>query len=64
MASGDINADGNVNTADKSPSGWKVDAGKNGYLGADLNMNTQVSNKDKNDFWVPNNNIKSTQVPN
>jgi hypothetical protein len=64
MAAGDINADGNVDALDKSPLGWKVDAGKNGYLGADLNMNTQVSNKDKNDFWVPNNNIKSTQVPN
>jgi hypothetical protein len=64
MAAGDINADGNVDATDKSPLGWKVDAGKNGYLGADLNMNTQVSNKDKNDFWVPNNNIKSTQVPN
>ena len=64
MAAGDINADGNVDASDKSPLGWKVDAGKNGYLGADLNMNTQVSNKDKNDFWVPNNNTKSTQVPN
>jgi hypothetical protein len=64
MAVGDINADGNVDATDKSPLGWKVDAGKKGYLGADLNMNTQVSNKDKNDFWVPNNNIKSTQVPN
>ena len=64
MASGDINADGTVNTTDKTPSGWKLDAGKKGYLGADLNMNTQVSNKDKNDFWVPNNGIKTTQVPN
>ncbi len=64
MAAGDINADGFVDIFDKTPSGWKVDAGKKGYLGTDLNMNTQVSNKDKNDFWVPNNNIKSTQVPN
>jgi hypothetical protein len=64
MASGDINADGSVSIADKTPSGWKVDAGKNGYLGADLNMNGQVNNKDKNDYWLPNNTIKSTQVPN
>jgi hypothetical protein len=64
MAAGDINADGTVNLADKTPSGWKVDAGKKGYIGADLNMNTQVSNKDKNDFWVPNNGIITTQVPN
>jgi hypothetical protein len=64
MASGDINADGAVNPADKSPSGWKVDAGKRGYLGADLNMNGQVNNPDKNGFWVPNNGNKTTQVPN
>ncbi len=64
MASGDINADGAVNAADKSPSGWKVDAGKRGYLGADLNLNGQVNNPDKNGFWVPNNGNKTTQVPN
>jgi hypothetical protein len=64
MAAGDINADGVVDIFDKTPLGWKVDAGKKGYFGADLNMNTQVSNKDKNDYWVPNNGTKSTQVPN
>ncbi len=63
MVAGDINVDGIINTADKTPSGWKMDAGKKGYLGADLNMNIQVSNKDKNDYLVPNNN-KISQVPN
>ncbi len=64
MASGDINADGTVDTSDKTPLGWKVDVGKFGYYGADLNMNGQVGNQDKNDYWVPNNGIKSTQIPN
>ena len=63
MASGDINADGTINTSDKSPSGWKVDAGKKGYLGTDLNMNSQINNKDKNDFLYPNIG-KICQVPN
>jgi hypothetical protein len=64
MASGDINADGAVNASDKSPSGWKVDAGKKGYFGSDLNMNVQINNVDKNGYWVPNNTIIATQVPN
>ncbi len=62
MAAGDINADGTVNATDKSPLGWKVDAGKKGYFGSDLNLNIQVTNKDKNDYWLPNIN-KTTQVP-
>jgi hypothetical protein len=63
MVAGDINADGLINVNDKSPSGWKVDAGKKGYYGADLNLNIQVNNKDKNEFLYPNF-IYSTQVPN
>ena len=63
MASGDINADGTVNTTDKSPSGWKVDAGKKGYFGADLNLNIQVNNQDKNEFLYPEF-TKTTGVPN
>lgn len=63
MAAGDINADGTINNADRTPSGWNSDAGASGYLGADLNSNAQVSNVDKNDYWVPNNSM-SSQVPN
>jgi hypothetical protein len=63
MVAGDINADGQVNADDKSPLGWKVDAGKKGYYGTDLNLNIQVNNKDKNEFLYPNF-IYITQVPN
>jgi hypothetical protein len=63
MATGDINADGSINTTDKSPSGWKIDAGKKGYLGSDLNMNIQVTNRDKNEYLYPNI-LKTTGVPN
>lgn len=63
MVSGDVNADGAVNIAGDKTAGWKVDAGKAGYFGGDLNMNIQVTNKDKNDFIVPNITY-TTQVPN
>ena len=33
---------------------WKPDAGNQDYLVSDLNLNSQVSNQDKNDIWVPN----------
>jgi hypothetical protein len=63
MASGDVNADGAVTIAGDKTAGWKVDAGKAGYFGGDLNMNIQVTNKDKNEYLVPNTTIIS-QVPN
>ena len=33
---------------------WKPDAGNQDYLDSDLNLDTQVSNQDKNDIWLPN----------
>ncbi|MCD4731077.1 MAG: hypothetical protein K8R74_10775, partial [Bacteroidales bacterium] len=33
---------------------WSVQTGTSGYLESDYNMNTEVSNQDKNDFWLPN----------
>jgi hypothetical protein len=63
MASGDVNADGAVTIAGDKTAGWKVDAGKKGYLGGDLNMNIQVNNIDKNGFMVPHVGM-TTQVPN
>jgi len=63
MASGDVNADGAVTVAGDKTAGWKVDAGKAGYFGGDLNLNIQVTNKDKNDFLLPNT-VYTTQVPN
>ena len=63
MFSGDVNADGIVNDADKTPAGWNTEAGETGYFGSDMNLNSTTNNVDKNDFWLPNY-LKSSQVPN
>jgi hypothetical protein len=63
MFSGDVNADGIVNDADKAPAGWNTEAGEKGYFGSDMNLNSETDNVDKNDFWLPNY-LKSSQVPN
>ena len=61
MMSGDCDANGTVENEDIFP-GWEVDAGKAGYLPADMNLDQQVDNKDKNIYWLPNNG-KETKVP-
>jgi subtilisin family serine protease len=61
MISGDINADGTINMADKSPD-WDALAGEAGYHKADLNFDGQVNNIDKDDFYVPNLG-NSTMIP-
>lgn len=33
---------------------WILSAGKSGYLNEDTNLDGEVNNLDKNDFWVPN----------
>ncbi|OQX74286.1 MAG: hypothetical protein B6D61_11720 [Bacteroidetes bacterium 4484_249] len=60
MVAGDADADGEINTADKTV--WANQAGTKGYESADFNMNSQVNNPDKNDMWVPNRSYES-QVP-
>ena len=60
MVAGDANADGEIDAADKTL--WRNDAGKNGYKSTDMNMDNQVDNRDKNDYWVKNENY-SSQVP-
>jgi hypothetical protein len=60
MYGGDANADGEVNSADKNV--WRNQAGTAGYKSADLNMNGQADNPDKNELIVPNNNLHS-QIP-
>ncbi|MCD4698423.1 MAG: hypothetical protein K8S16_19530, partial [Bacteroidales bacterium] len=60
MYGGDANADGEVNTADKTT--WQGQAGTSGYKSADLDMNGQADNPDKNDLWLNNNNLQS-QIP-
>jgi len=61
MAGGDGDANGLVESADKTNS-WLPDAGTNGYKVSDFNMDTQVDNKDKNDIWYFNLG-KESQVP-
>ena len=61
MFGGDVNGNGTVNTADKTV--WSGVAGTKGYLSSDMNMDSQVDNKDKNDIWVGNVN-EQTKVPN
>ncbi|MEZ5196854.1 MAG: PKD domain-containing protein [Bacteroidales bacterium] len=61
MYAGDFNADGAINSADKS-SIWFDDAGKFGYHQSDSNLDGEADNLDKNDVWLNNNGI-SSQVP-
>ena len=60
MIGGDSNADGNINTSDKTF--WENQAGLKGYKSGDFNLNGQVNNIDKNDIWLINSG-KECQVP-
>ncbi len=61
MYAGDGDANGKVETADKS-NVWSVQVGRTGYKSGDFDMNSQVMNQDKNELWVPNVG-KNSQVP-
>jgi hypothetical protein len=41
---------------------WYPSAGERGYHAGDFNMNVEVDNRDKNDYFVPNFG-NSSQVP-
>ena len=60
MIAGDANADGDINSGDKTI--WTKQAGTKGYNSADFDMNGQVDNPDKNEMWVPNVG-EASQVP-
>lgn len=60
LASGDATQDGSINQSDRIQ--WISMAGKKGYLNADFNVNVQVNNLDKNDYWLPNRAL-SSQIP-
>ena len=60
MYAADPNADGNINLSDKTI--WTNQAGTQGYVPTDFNMDGQVNNADKNDKWLPNEGEES-QVP-
>jgi len=59
MISGDANADGIIGHEDKI-NHWKNEVGNIGYLSPDFNLDGQVNNLDKNDFWWPNFNLSSS----
>jgi len=61
MISGDGESTGSIDDFDLQNS-WNIQAGQQGYKGADFNLNKQVNNTDKNNYWVPNNG-SSSQVP-
>jgi hypothetical protein len=61
MAGGDNDGDGDVDLTDKAV--WSSNAGTAGYKSSDFDLNTQVSNTDKNDVWEENT-LLTTQVPN
>lgn len=61
MAGADGNADGSIDTNDKSVV-WYYQAGLQGYLPGDFNLNSEVDNTDKNDIWMHNYN-KNSIIP-
>jgi hypothetical protein len=61
MVSGDANANGEVDTNDKTDN-WENFAGLQDYLPGDFNMDSQIDNRDKDEYWLPNEG-KASQVP-
>jgi hypothetical protein len=61
MTAGDANADGIINLSDVVQT-WIPQAGSAGYLNGDTDLDGQVNNPDKNDWWLKNLNNES-QVP-
>ena len=61
MIAGDSDGNGIVEDPDKLVS-WITEAGMPGYMKSDYEVNRQVSNEDKNDFWIPNY-LRSSQIP-
>ena len=56
-----IAGDSDVAIPDKN-NVWNLQTGTEGYLESDYNLNRNVSNQDKNDFWFKNNG-KVTYIP-
>lgn len=56
------NADGDGTIGINDAFIWKDGGGENKYLGADMNLSSQVNNQDKNDYCIPNLG-KGSQVP-
>jgi len=61
MYAGDADANGIIELDDKTLF-WSLEAGRNGYLNSDFNLDSQTNNNDKNDIWN-NNTGNSSQIP-
>jgi len=61
MYASDADANGKIELNDKSVD-WSGNAGEQGYLNTDFNMDGQADNPDKNETWL-NNLTKESQVP-
>jgi hypothetical protein len=61
MIAADCDASGTIDEEDKSPL-WDTEAGISGYFNCDANLDRQVDNIDKNDYWFPNLQTE-TQIP-
>ena len=57
----DADGDGEIQPLNKI-NVWNIQTGTTGYIESDYNLNGQVNNLDKNDFWF-NNNGKMTYIP-
>ncbi|MCB0805371.1 MAG: hypothetical protein KDC05_06190 [Bacteroidales bacterium] len=60
LYAGDADANGSIDSSDRLI--WQNTAGTSGYLHSDFNLDTQVENRDKNDYWKSNLN-KQSQLP-
>lgn len=58
---GDANSNGIIDISDKIQV-WDLTTGFGGYYKGDINLDRQVENKDKNDFWIINLHLE-TQIP-
>ncbi len=62
MVAGDADRNGIINDNDKNDTTWNIYSGESGYFPFDLNLDGQLNNQDKNNFWFPNLG-KGSQVP-
>jgi len=53
MMAGDADGTGDIAIPDKNNL-WNIQSGNAGSLESDYNLNKDVNNQDKNDYWVPN----------
>lgn len=58
MIAGDADGNGDIQFPDIDDV-WNNQAGNEGYLKSDMNLDTQSDNQDKNDFWLPNESMGS-----